>query len=96
MTASLGNTAEFAVLHYAVFKLGAILVPLNPAFTTGQVRAALRHLEAEHLVISAETWLPFKQGRENLGLLGELVPGLEGMAGGRGVETEVVPVSIFY
>ncbi|OAA60401.1 AMP-binding enzyme [Niveomyces insectorum RCEF 264] len=34
---SLGNTPEFAALTYAVFKLGAVLVPLNPAFTAAQV-----------------------------------------------------------
>ncbi|KAF3919645.1 S-dihydroxybenzoyltransferase [Dactylellina cionopaga] len=91
VTASLGNTAEFAILHYAVFKLGAILVPLNPAFTSAQVKSALDHLESEHLVISAETCLPFKKPRSNVGLLGDLVPGFEGMKRGGKVESEVVP-----
>ncbi|KAK6505707.1 hypothetical protein TWF481_007599 [Arthrobotrys musiformis] len=93
VTASLGNTAEFAILHYAVFKLGAILVPLNPAFTGSQVKSALNHLESEHLVISAETNLPFKPPRSNVGLLGEVIPGFEGRGynGGGGVESEDVP-----
>lgn len=78
VTASLGNTAEFAILHYAVFKLGAILVPLNPAFTGSQLKSALNHLESEHLVISAETNLPFKPPRSNLELLEEVVPRFEG------------------
>jgi acyl-CoA synthetase (AMP-forming)/AMP-acid ligase II len=55
---SLGNCAEFAALTYAVFKLGAILVPLNPGFNAPQVGAALAHLGVEVLVIGADpsTW----------------------------------------
>ncbi|KAK6504316.1 hypothetical protein TWF506_002519 [Arthrobotrys conoides] len=93
VTASLGNTAEFAILHYAVFKLGAILVPLNPAFTGTQVKSALNHLESEHLVISAETNLAFKQPKSNVELLKEIVPGFEGRGynGGGGVKSEHAP-----
>ncbi|EWC44556.1 hypothetical protein DRE_06728 [Drechslerella stenobrocha 248] len=94
VTACLGNNAEFALLHYAVFKLGAILVPLNPAFTPAQVVAALRHLTSEWLVISAETNLPFKGPRSNVPLLETLVPGFEGRrkeAPYSGVQSEIVP-----
>ncbi|KAF3162806.1 hypothetical protein EYR41_008632 [Orbilia oligospora] len=93
VTASLGNTAEFAILHYAVFKLGAILVPLNPAFTSSQVKSALNHLESEHLVISAETNLPFKPPKSNVDLLKDIVPGFEGRGynGGGGVKSEAAP-----
>ncbi|KAJ6257561.1 S-dihydroxybenzoyltransferase [Drechslerella dactyloides] len=91
VTACLGNTAEFALLHYAVFKLGAILVPLNPAFTAQQVTAALRHLTSEWLVISAETNLPFKKPRSNVGLLDALVPGFEERGKGEGVQSHAVP-----
>ncbi|EPE35042.1 Acetyl-CoA synthetase-like protein [Glarea lozoyensis ATCC 20868] len=73
---SLGNNWEFATITYALFKLGAILVPLNPAFNSLQVIAALSHLEAAHLVIGAETNLAFKSPRENITLLEAIVPNL--------------------
>jgi len=73
---SLGNNIEFATTTYALFKLGAILVPLNPAFNAAQVISALTHLEASHLVIGTETNLPFKPPRSNLTLLEALVPDL--------------------
>ncbi len=57
---SLGNNLEFATITYALFKLGAILVPLNPAFTATQIISALNHLSASHLVIGTETNLPYK------------------------------------
>ena len=84
---SLGNVAEHAVLAYAVFKLGAVLVPLNPGFNAAQVAAALSHLAVEVLVIAAATDLAYKpcRGRSNLDLLSALVPDLAsaGFRGGR-------------
>jgi len=76
---SLGNCAEFAALTYAVFKLGAILVPLNPGFNVKQVSAALCHLGVELLIIGAVTDLAYKpcRGRSNEQLLRTLVPDLE-------------------
>lgn len=87
VAASLGNNVEFATLTYACFKLGAILVPLNPAFTTDQVVAALAHLDASHLVVGAETNLPRRDATSNLPLLRALVPDL---SGGK-LESERVP-----
>ncbi|CAK7241087.1 MAG: hypothetical protein STHCBS139747_002545 [Sporothrix thermara] len=77
---SLGNGPEFAALTYALFKLGAVLVPLNPAFTAAQVASALRHLGVEMLIMGAVTDLPYKpgRGRSNLGLLATLVGGSDG------------------
>ncbi len=76
---SLGNNPEFASLTYAIFKLGAILVPLNPGFNVKQVTAALNHLDVELLIIGAVTDLAYKpcRGRSNLPLLQALVPDLE-------------------
>jgi acyl-CoA synthetase (AMP-forming)/AMP-acid ligase II len=76
---SLGNTAEFAALTYAVFKLGAVLVPLNPGFNVKQVTAALNHLGVELLIIGAVTDLAYKpcRGRSNLPLLQTIVPDLK-------------------
>ncbi|KAI0019966.1 hypothetical protein F4780DRAFT_779893 [Xylariomycetidae sp. FL0641] len=72
---SLGSTAEHVALSYAVFKLGAVLVPLNPGFTAPQVAAALTHLDARVLVLPAVTDLPYKpgRGRSNAALLAALV-----------------------
>ncbi|KAH6854867.1 hypothetical protein B0I37DRAFT_363266 [Chaetomium sp. MPI-CAGE-AT-0009] len=86
---SLGNSAEFAALTYAIFKLGAILVPLNPGFNAKQVTAALNHLGVKLLIIGAVTDLAYKpcRGRSNLPLLQTIVPDLES---GR-VESPEVP-----
>ncbi|KAK4136931.1 acetyl-CoA synthetase-like protein [Trichocladium antarcticum] len=76
---SLGNGAEFAALTYAIFKLGAILVPLNPGFNAKQVTAALNHLGVELLIIGAVTDLAYKpcRGRSNLPLIQTMVPDLK-------------------
>ncbi|MCJ1338437.1 hypothetical protein MMC09_003725 [Bachmanniomyces sp. S44760] len=75
---SLGNSIEYAIATYALFKLGAILVPLNPAFNELQLVAALTHLEASHLVIETETNLPRKKPRSNVPLLERLLVNLKG------------------
>ncbi|KAK5073600.1 hypothetical protein LTR64_007262 [Lithohypha guttulata] len=74
---SLGNNIEFATLTYALFKLGAILVPLNPAFTSKQIAAALNVLSGTHLIIGAETNLAYKPPRSNLSILESLVADLK-------------------
>ncbi|KAF2104654.1 acyl-CoA synthetase/AMP-acid ligase-like protein II [Rhizodiscina lignyota] len=73
----LGNSVEFATVTYALFKLGAILVPLNPAFTTPQVQSALNHLASSHLIVSAETKLTRKPPRSNIPLIKSLIPDLQ-------------------
>ena len=86
---SLGNGAAFAALTYAVFKLGAVLVPLNPSFNAGQVASALRHLRAEVLVTGAVTDLAYKPGlgRSNEALLTAVAGDLRGAK----VDSEEVP-----
>ncbi|KAJ5179398.1 hypothetical protein N7492_002608 [Penicillium capsulatum] len=69
----LGNSMEHAVTTYALFKLGTILVPLNPSFNANQIVAALGHLESSHLIISAESNLPRKDPRSNVPLLEHLI-----------------------
>ena len=83
---SLGNNIEFATLTYALFKLGAVLVPLNPAFTAKQIAAAFNVLSATHLIIGAETNLPYKPPRTNIPILESLVPNLQGTS----VESEQI------
>ncbi|KAI1273713.1 hypothetical protein F5Y07DRAFT_375960 [Xylaria sp. FL0933] len=93
---SLGNVAESVVLTYAIFKLGAIWVPLNPSFNSTQLGAALAHLGVEVLIIGAVTDLAYKpcRGRSNLDLLSSLIPGLTGektKGDGDKIESPVVP-----
>lgn len=83
----LGNNLEFATLTYACFKLGAILVPLNPAFNATQIASALNHLSANHLIIGAETNLPFKPPRSNIPILESLVADLKASK----LESEAIP-----
>jgi acyl-CoA synthetase (AMP-forming)/AMP-acid ligase II len=68
------------------------LVPLNPAFNAPQVLSALNHLAASHLIIGAETNLPRKDPRSNIGLLTHLVPNLAGSK----LESELVPSLSFW
>ncbi|RDA89249.1 hypothetical protein CP532_0551 [Ophiocordyceps camponoti-leonardi (nom. inval.)] len=78
---SLFNGAEFAALTYAVYKLGAVLVPLNPTFGFGQVRAAMERLGAvKVLVTSLVVDLPYRpcRGRSNVDVLRGVVEGRPG------------------
>lgn len=70
-----GNNTEFAALTYAVYKLGAILVPLNPSFNTSQILSAIRLLGIKALVISAITDLSYKPGygRSNESLIAQVL-----------------------
>ncbi|KAL4808766.1 hypothetical protein BDV18DRAFT_133154 [Aspergillus unguis] len=83
----LGNSMEHATVTYALFKLGAILVPINPSFNATQVVAALSHLGTSHMIISSESNLPRKQPRSNLPLLKHLVQDLNSSK----IESAVVP-----
>lgn len=85
---SLGNNLDFASLTYACFKLGAVLVPLNPSFNVQQVISALSHLDVSHLVIGTETNLSRKPPRDNSTLLRHICPGVDGAGK---VESELVP-----
>lgn len=87
VSVSLGNNMEFAIATYALFKLGAILNPLNPSFNVEQVVSALNHLGSSHLIVGAETNLSRKPPRSNLPLLEHMAPGVRG---GK-LESEVVP-----
>lgn len=75
-------------LTYSLFKLGAILVPLNPSFNANQVVAALSHLEATHLIISAEANLPRREPRDNASLVKHIVPDVDTASH---VQTELIP-----
>ncbi|CZR70227.1 related to long-chain fatty-acid-CoA ligase [Phialocephala subalpina] len=70
---SLGNCAEYAVIAYACFKIGAIVVPLNPAYTPDQVISALVHISAACFVVSVQISLPYKQPISTVPLLSSIL-----------------------
>ncbi|PHH79831.1 hypothetical protein CDD80_3692 [Ophiocordyceps camponoti-rufipedis] len=74
---SLGNGHEFAALTYAVYKLGAVLVPLNPTLGPEQVKAALTFLSARVVVLGAAVDLAYRpgRGRSNARLVDSIVGG---------------------
>jgi acyl-CoA synthetase (AMP-forming)/AMP-acid ligase II len=88
VSVSLGNNVEFAVATYALFKLGAVLNPLNPSFNVKQVGSACAVLGSKVLIIGAETHLVRRNPRDNGPLLEGLVPGIRGKGK---VESELVP-----
>lgn len=51
----LPNWPEFIISMFAVAKLGAVMVPLNPQYTVGELQYMLRHSQA-NVVISAENY----------------------------------------
>ncbi|CAD0086442.1 unnamed protein product, partial [Aureobasidium mustum] len=83
----LGNGVEYCVATYALFKLGAMLVPLNPAFNALQITSALTHLAASHLIISSEINLPYKEPKSVMPLLAHLIPDMNKSR----MESEAVP-----
>jgi len=52
---ALPNWPEFVISTFAAAKLGAVIVPLNPGYTTQELQYMLRHSEAA-VVVSAETY----------------------------------------
>ncbi|KAI1211894.1 acetyl-CoA synthetase-like protein [Annulohypoxylon truncatum] len=88
---SLGNVAEHVIATYALFKLGAVLVPLNPTFNEKQLVTALSHLRVSVLIIGAVTDLAYKpcRGRSNYALLKALIPDLKKSSGQ--IESPSVP-----
>jgi fatty-acyl-CoA synthase len=55
MALTLPNWPEFIVATFAAAKLGAVIVPLNPRFTTPELQYMLRHSETA-VVVTAENW----------------------------------------
>ncbi|KAJ3496489.1 hypothetical protein NLG97_g2619 [Lecanicillium saksenae] len=91
-----GNNVEFAALTYAIYKLGAVLVPLNPSFNASQVIAALRLLGVKVLIISAITDLAYKPGfgRSNESLLSEVLTELSAGTAHNGTENTLDAVIV--
>ncbi|KAL3421682.1 amp-binding enzyme [Phlyctema vagabunda] len=75
---SLGNNAQYAVICYACFKIGVVVVPLNPAYMAAQVISALNHISASCFVVSTEVALPYKPRRSTSSLLDEVLGDSDG------------------
>ncbi|KAL2842708.1 acetyl-CoA synthetase-like protein [Aspergillus pseudoustus] len=69
---SLGNCIEYGVILYACLKIGAIVVPLNPAYTLTQLTSALDHISASVLVLSTEITLPYRRAQPTTTLINQL------------------------
>ncbi len=52
---NLPNWPEFVVAMFAAAKLGAVIVPLNPRYTSPELQYMLRHSETV-VVVTAENW----------------------------------------
>jgi fatty-acyl-CoA synthase len=52
---NLPNWPEFVVAMFAAAKLGAVIVPLNPKYTSPELQYMLRHSESV-VVVTAENW----------------------------------------
>lgn len=78
-----GNSWEYPVLQLGLAKLGAVLVPLNPAFTDTQFHAALNNSQSRALIIQSHLSRGLrKTSRDITGLIraatdGNLLPSVE-------------------
>lgn len=49
----LNNSLEFVISHYAIFKLGAIAVPLNPSFKEEELKYLLKDSKAQTVILKS-------------------------------------------
>lgn len=63
------NAPEWVVTQFAVGRIGAVLVNVNPAYRLHELREALRAADVETLIVGA----PFK-GSDFVGMVGHLCP----------------------
>ncbi|KAI5285025.1 hypothetical protein KEM54_000888 [Ascosphaera aggregata] len=62
---------------YAIYKLGAILVPVNPSLTDAQLISAIKHVSASHLILGTETKLSRQRCRANISTIRQLLSATE-------------------
>lgn len=72
---------------YAVALVGAILVPLNPAYTPQQTIFALNHIAASCFVLSSHVSLPYKGHKSTAELLKMVTPHFPANEGAAAVPT---------
>jgi fatty-acyl-CoA synthase len=79
------NTAEWALTQFATAKLGIILVNINPAYRTWELKYAINKVGCRALIIS-----PAFKTSDYVALLNELAPELAGSTPG-GLDAENLP-----
>lgn len=78
------NSSNMASLQFATAFLGAILVTLNPSYTSKELLRALNHVEAKYLFI-----IPSLRTSNYLDHLHAILPSLASSVGSRGDQTVV-------
>ncbi|PWN51158.1 acetyl-CoA synthetase-like protein [Violaceomyces palustris] len=69
------NSSAYGALQWALAEIGAIMVTLNPAYSPGELKKALRHVGASTLII-----VPSLRGSNYVSALNDLLPSLKGAA----------------
>jgi acyl-CoA synthetase (AMP-forming)/AMP-acid ligase II len=82
-----GNRWEYPVLQFALGKLGAVLIPLNTAFTDKQFDSALRHADISAILTTENI---IKRDRSRDRDLSGLVASAASIAKEKGVEQDIV------
>src|SRR5688572_1890287 len=77
----LPNCAEFLFAVFAVTKIGAVFVPLNPQYTAEEAEYALQHSEASIVITSPELLPLIDAVRDKLPNLGQVIVTGESGAG---------------
>jgi fatty-acyl-CoA synthase len=73
----LGNRPEFVFLFFAIAKVGAVLVPINPRFRTRDMAYIVVQSDATTLIAADRA-----AGADYLGMIEELLPGLRQQTAG--------------
>ncbi|MBM7587575.1 long-chain acyl-CoA synthetase [Bacillus pakistanensis] len=65
----LGNCPEFITAYYGILRAGAVVVPINPVYTTGEISYILSNSQARAVITHASleaTILPLREKLEHL------------------------------
>lgn len=73
-----GNIWEYPALQIGLAMIGAVLVPLNPAFTEHQFEHAIKHSQSKMLIIQSKLSRgPRKEARDMSDLINKVAPNVE-------------------
>ncbi|MFC1658089.1 class I adenylate-forming enzyme family protein [Candidatus Omnitrophota bacterium] len=64
----LPNIPEYIYSYFAVYSIGAVIVPLDFSFTQAELESLIRHSDAEILIAQEKKDIDLKALKENLGL----------------------------
>ncbi|WHZ05005.1 long-chain-fatty-acid--CoA ligase [Neobacillus sp. YX16] len=65
----LGNCPEFIIAYYGILRAGAVVVPINPAYTSGEISYILSNSQAKAVISDSSleaTISPLREKLENL------------------------------